>query len=74
MDLIKESKSIPQLVDPKNFKIKKVISSFKENTKNLNTFLLVGFVIFFTFFLLNCKYGIFKSDSFEPEPYVLNGN
>jgi len=73
MDLIKETKELPSLVNPKNFKITKEVPvvSFKQNSKNLNKILLTGFVIFFVFFLLNCKYGIFKPTQFEPEPYSM---
>jgi hypothetical protein len=73
MDLIKESKVIPQLVNPNNFKIKKIkpidpAISFKKNSRNLNTILLVGFIIFFSIFLLGCKFGLFRSDDqFQPE-------
>ena len=79
MDLIKETKVIPSLVNPNNFKIKKIkpanpVESFKKNSHTLNTIMLVGFIIFFTFFLLNCKYGIFKCPTNEPEGYSVAYN
>ena len=72
MDLIKETKLVPQLVNPNNFKIKKIkpidpVVSFKRNSRNLNTILLVGFIIFMAVFLLGSKFGLFKSEEFEPE-------
>ena len=72
MDLIKESKAVPQLVNPKNFKPKKIkpidpVVSYKRNSRNLNTILLVGFIIFMLIFLLGSKFGLFQSEKFEPE-------
>lgn len=80
MDLIKETKTIPGLVNLDNFKkIEKVTLPEKISlpeihaTKkfNLNKILLIGFVLFMIFFFYNCKYGIFKSVQDEPVPYSL---
>jgi hypothetical protein len=72
MDLIKEKKTIPSLVHPKNFKPKKIVQidpaeTFKNNSNTLNTVLLVGFIIFFGLFLLYCKFS--KKDETTPEGY-----
>jgi hypothetical protein len=72
MDLIKETKTIPSLVNPKNFKPKKIVQidpveTFKKNSNTLNTVLLVGFIIFFGLFLLYCKFS--KKDETTPEGY-----
>lgn len=65
-----ETKRSPVLVNPENFKSVKIkIDSFKENSKKLNLFLGIGFVLFTIFFLWNCKYGIFKGQQESPEPY-----
>jgi hypothetical protein len=77
MDLIKESKAIPLLVNPKNFKPKKPVpidpvNSFKKNSQILNIILLVGFVIFFGLFLLYTKFS--KKNEFEPEGYSVAYN
>ena len=72
MDLIKETKVIPSLVNPINFKPVKVptpspVETFKKNSQLLNITLLIAFLIFFGVFLLFCKYG--KTNTDEPEPY-----
>ena len=68
-----ETRKVPVLVNPENFKIKKLkidpIEIKKENSKKLNLFLGIGFVLFTIFFLWNCKYGIFKGQQESPEPY-----
>jgi hypothetical protein len=65
-----ETKRSPVLVNPENFKSVKIkIDSFKENSKKLNLFLGIGFVLFTIFFLWNCKYGMFKGQQESPEPY-----
>jgi hypothetical protein len=77
MDLIKESKAVPHLVNKINFKPKKPPKpinpeiAFKQNSWNLNLILLIVFVVFLIFFLYNCKYGFFKSVEDEPAPYSL---
>jgi hypothetical protein len=72
MDFLKETKRSPTLVNPNNFKIpKKVVSSFKENSKRLNIYLGISFVLFLIFFLWNCKYGIFKGTESSPEPFSI---
>ena len=78
MDLIKETKTTPSLVNPKNFKPKKqklvpVEIAFKQNSRNLNIILLIGFVIFFGLFLLFCKYSK-QNESVEPYSIVYNFN
>jgi hypothetical protein len=72
MDLVKETKTIPSLVNPKNFKPKKIVQmdpveTFKRNSNTLNTVLLVGFIIFFGLFLLYCKFS--KTNETTPEGY-----
>ena len=65
----------PKLTDPKLLQsLKKVVVSkvTKESVSGyLNTILLVGFVIFSIFFLLNCKAGVFKSIDIDPVPFNL---
>jgi hypothetical protein len=72
MDFSKQTKKTPTLVNPDNFNLKKVkqIDLKKENSKKLNLFVGIGFVLFLVFFLWNCKYGIFKGEC-SPEPYSL---
>jgi hypothetical protein len=75
MDFSKQTKKAPTLVNPDKFKIKKSkhldpLVLKKENSKKLNLFIGIGFVLFLIFFLWNCKYGIFKSET-EPEPFNL---
>ena len=72
MDLVKETKAIPSLVNPKNFKPKKIVQidpaeTFKRNSNTLNTVLLVGFIVFFGLFLLYTKFS--KKDETTPEGY-----
>lgn len=68
-----ETKKTPVLVNPENFKSVKIkidpVLQKKENSKKLNLFLGIGFVLFMIFFLWNCKYGIFKGQQESPEPY-----
>ena len=64
----RESKRIPKLVNiPKiqipNTEIKKFFS--------LNVILLIIFLGFLVFFLLNCRSGIFKNIDLVPIPYSL---
>jgi hypothetical protein len=75
----KQTKEIPRLVNPQNFKIKKpkIIDpeiTFKKNSWYLNFFLIIIFIVFLIFFLFNCKDGIFSGDSSEPVPYSLAYN
>jgi len=72
----KQTKEIPILVNPQNFKIKKpkIINpeiTFKKNSWYLNFFLIIIFIVFLIFFLFNCKNGIFSVESEEPVPYSL---
>ena len=70
-----ETRQSPVLVNPENFKIKKVkidlLEIKKKNSKKLNIFLGIGFVLFMIFFLWNCKYGFFKGQEESPEPYSI---
>ena len=75
MDL--ESKTIPSLVNPNNFKPKKIVQldpaeAFKKNSNILNTVLLVGFIIFFGLFLLYSKFS--KTGQTTPEGYSVAYN
>ena len=79
MDLIKETKTIPSLVNPTNFKPKKIIQidpaeTFKKNSNTLNTVLLVGFIIFFGLFLLYCKFSKKDEQILEGYSVVYNLN
>ena len=72
MDLINETKTIPSLVNPTNFKPKKIIQidpaeTFKKNSNTLNIVLVVGFIIFFGLFLLYSKFS--KTNERTPEGY-----
>ena len=67
MEFIKESKTMPSLVNPVN-KVKTIEIPIKWN---LNIILIIGFILFLAFFLYNCKYGCFKIDCSEPLPHNL---
>ena len=76
MEFAKETRKPPTLVNPDKFKIKKpkvldpeIIK--KNNSKKLNIFVGVGFVLFLIFFLWNCKYGFFKAKEQSPEPFSI---
>ena len=69
----KETRKVPNLVNPENFKFKnpKPIAPevvFKNNSRKLNIFLSIGFVVFILFFIICSKYGILQNDS-SPEGY-----
>ena len=60
-----EKIKVPNLpTGPKNIK--------KFNSFYLNILLLILFFGFFIFFLINCKYGMFKSLDIDPEPFTFN--
>ena len=65
--MVPETKTIPQLVDPDNFKLP--IQVVKGKKWNLNKILLIAFVVFMGLFLFSCKYGMFKKIENEPIPY-----
>ena len=68
--MIPETKKIPRLVDPDNFKI--IVPTVKIKKKwNLNKILLVVFILFMVFFLYSCKRGMFKNIENEPIPYTI---
>jgi hypothetical protein len=67
--MIPETKTIPRLVDPGNFKI--TAPPVKVKKWNLNKILLVLFILFMVFFLFSCKYGMFKNIQNEPIPYTI---
>jgi len=82
MNHIKETKSIPRLINPRkvllqdsgvnqstSFKPLSIPPVVKDIFLNINTIIFIIFTIFVAFFLYNCKYGIFKSDISEPVPY-----
>jgi hypothetical protein len=65
----RETATIPRLVCKENFKIpQEKIKIFKFD---INSILLIVFLVFFAFFLLNCKYGIFKNIDLDPIPYSM---
>jgi len=71
-NFIKETKKIPQLVNPKVIKetVKEPNVSVKLNVNViLNCVLLLSFFIGMGFFLYNCKHGCFKSTNPGPVPY-----
>ena len=69
---------LPKLVNKSHFKIEKIKDVFvpnfskKFNSFYLNILLLVLFIGFFIFFLINCKYGMFKSLNIDPVPFTFN--
>jgi hypothetical protein len=75
MEFSKQTRKTPVLVNPENFKIKKVkidpLDVKKSNSKKLNLIVFVSFVLFLIFFLWNCKYGCFKGEDKSPEPFSL---
>ena len=65
----RETATIPRLVCKENFKIpQEKIKLFKFD---INSILLIVFLVFFAFFLLNCKSGIFKNIDLDPIPYSM---
>ena len=66
---------LPKLVNKAHFKIEKInvpVSSKKFNSFYLNILLLILFIGFFIFFLINCKYGMFKSLDIDPVPFTFS--
>lgn len=64
---LKESIQVP--------KIKETAKKFITNKYfTLNFIILVLFFIFMIFFLINCKYGMFKNIYIDPVPYSLVSN
>ena len=67
----KETLQIPKLTNivvvSKGLKIE---NKLKNNFFNLNVLVLVVFLVFFAFFLVNCK-GVFKNISLDPIPYAM---
>ena len=69
---------LPKLVNKAHFKIEKIkdafapVSSKKFNSFYLNILLLILFIGFFLFFLINCKYGMFKSLNIDPIPFTFS--
>ena len=69
----KETRKIPSLVNPENFKLKtpKPIAPeivLKNNSRKLNIYLSIGFLVFLAVFIISCKYGLLQNDS-SPEGY-----
>ena len=69
----KETLQIPKLTNNvvvnKGLKIE---NKLKNNFFNLNVLVLVVFLLFFVFFLVNCgNDGIFKNISLDPIPYTM---
>ncbi len=66
----RESKRIPRLVNiPKKFEIPN--KNIHNNFFSLNAVILIIFVGFLVFFLLNCRNGIFENIDLGPIPYSL---
>jgi len=70
----KQTLQSPKLVNPKYFKVPRQKVQInpeikRSNSWYLNVFLIVTFLIIMIFFLLSCKYGMFKSIENEPLPY-----
>jgi len=66
----KESKQIPKLTNKQRTTIEVVKKEFIFFNKNIIIFIL--FVLFFSFFLLNCKSGgLFKNIDTDPVPYSI---
>ena len=69
---------LPKLVNKAHFKIEKIkevftpVSSKNFNSFYLNILLLILFIGFFIFFLINCKYGMFKSLDIDPVPFTFS--
>lgn len=68
----------PSLTDPKLFELLKktpvpggAIPVKKVMSKYFNIVLLIGFVIFFIFFLFGCKSGFLSSGNIDPTPFNL---
>ena len=82
-DYLKTSIKKPTLVDYSKFgnvtinqinkinKINKLNTKLKKNqiTFYLNVSILIIFLLFFIYFLLNCRSGAFKNIYNDPEPY-----
>ena len=63
---------IPKLVNAENFKDLKNDCPGKFKIKfDMNTIILILFIAFFVFFLLNCRSGIFKNIDLDPIPYSM---
>ena len=66
----RETTKVPCLVNKDNFKIPEVKNKFSFKF-DMNTIILIVFLSFFVFFLLNCKSGIFKNIDLDPIPYSM---
>jgi hypothetical protein len=64
----KETTKIPKLVNSENFKIK---DPEIKKPMDINVIILLVFLGFFIFFLLNCRSGIFKNIDLDPIPYSM---
>jgi hypothetical protein len=64
----KETTKIPKLVNLENFKIKE--PEIKK-PMDINVIILLVFLGFFVFFLLNCRSGLFKNIDMDPIPYSM---
>lgn len=63
----KESSKTPNLVN-KSLKLPSIIKIDQKPKKwSLDVIVLIIFILFMAFFLLNCRSGLFKVD--EPAPY-----
>ena len=61
----------PKLVNPEHFKKKDIPLKKGAPFWNINLILLVLFLGFFVFFLINCKSGIFENIDLNPVPYSM---
>jgi len=60
-----------KLVNPEHFIVKKQKSLKNKPFWNINLIILVIFLGFFVFFLINCKSGIFENIDLNPVPYSM---
>ena len=76
----KETVKIPKLVNLNNFKngttgttgTLEIPNKFITNKHfTFNMVVLILFLIFLIFFLMNCRNGIFKNINFDPLPYAI---
>jgi hypothetical protein len=71
----RETTKVPRLINPEY--IKKIVKQepFKIRIKkylSLDLIILIFFLLFLIFFLINCRDGIFKNIDMDPIPYTFS--
>ena len=71
----RETSKVPSLVNPEYLKkitIKEPLKIRIKKYLSLDLIILIFFILFLIFFLINCKDGIFKNIDTDPIPYTFS--